>query len=187
MTKIAVHDFARRQTPESQHNHFGGTWEELIELVSRHWPRRRISPHNPEVALVPMPENQLHRFYAGIVEVTSETPLEAVFAPRVAGEDPYIQVASPGGKKTPAKKVDIVCYSHEVLAKDGDAPAVKEADYYIININAYATDEEEPMRPMTMARNLLGLKGGTKPEVAYSPEEFARAIVYWSRHVRVGE
>ena len=185
MVRIGVSDFVRRQTPESPHNHFAGTWDELCQLVLEHWEQRRVSPHNPEVMLVPMPAELLPRFFTGIVEVTENTPLQASFAPRAEGEDPFIQVTAPGYSKMPARRVDIIAYSHEILAEDGDAPEPKQADYYIVSINAYATEADEPMNPMTMARNFLHLKGGTQPKTPYTAQEFAESIVYWSRRVRI--
>jgi hypothetical protein len=182
---IGVSDFVRRQTPESAHNHFAGSWEELAALVHHHWPQRRSSPHNPGVALVPMPVKWLDRFYTSLVKITPETPLKATFAPRAEGEAAFVQIAAPGYSKQPAKRVELVVYSHETLAQDGDAPEPRQADHYLVSINAYASEADEPMHPMTLARNFLGLKGGTQPLVPYSAEEFAQAIVYWSQHTRI--
>ncbi len=181
---LGITDFVRRQTPESKHSHFDGTWDELLEIVHAQWHRAEVSPHNTEVRLVPVPPELSHRFYTALVEVTPDTPLRARFEPRVPGEDPFIQVEAVGFPKAPARKAEIILYSHEVLARDGDAPPTREADFYVVSVNTYATDEPEPMSPMTMARNFLGLKGGTRPETPYTAEEFARAIVYWSRRVR---
>jgi hypothetical protein len=183
---IGVSDFVRRQTAESPYNHFAGSWEELVALVEQHWTHRRISPHNDGVALVPMPQDRLGRFYTSLVQITPDTPLRASFTPRAAGEAPFVQISAPGYAKAPAQRVEIIVYSHEILAADGDAPVPRQADHYIVSINAYASLQEEPMHPMTMARNLLGLKGGTKPKTPYSAEEFAQAIVYWSQHARIG-
>jgi hypothetical protein len=184
-TTIGVLDFVKRQTPESKYNHFEGSWEELAGWVERCWPARRPSPHNPGVMLVPMPESIVGRFRTSIVEITPTTPLRAEYAPRVEGEAPFIQISAPGHTKMPARRVDIILYSHEVLARDGDAPSTREADFYMVSINAYASTGEEPMHPMTMARNFLGLKGGTLPEVPYTAQEFAEAVVYWNHHARV--
>jgi hypothetical protein len=185
MVSIGVTEFARRQTPHSKYNHFAGSWEELVALVHNWWDTRRVSPHNSSVMLVPVPPDYVSRFFTSIVEVTETTPLQAEFAPRVPGEAPFIQISAPGFPKAPAKRADIILYSHEVLDKDGDAPPTREADFYIVSVNAYASMEEEPMHPMTMARNFLGLKGGTRPETPYTTEEFAQAVLYWSRHARI--
>ncbi|HEY9745900.1 MAG TPA: DUF3228 family protein [Oculatellaceae cyanobacterium] len=186
MQTIGILDFVKRQTRESRHDHFEGSWEELIALTESQWEHRRVSPNNPGVLLVPMPECELHRFYSSTVTVTPDSRLNAFFAPRVEGEAPYIQVIAENASKTPARAAEIILYSHETLAADGDAPPTREADYYIVSINAYPTPEPSPMSPMTMARNFLGLKGGTRPPVPYTAEDFARSIVYWSQHVHAG-
>ncbi len=193
---MGVTEFVRRQTQESHHHHFNGSWEELTALVTAAWPERRISPNNPEVALVPMPTQQLHRFFSSTIAITPDTPLQAHFAPRVEGEAPFVQIAvqhteqnaeqnAGQTRKMPARRVDVIVYSHAVLAVDDDAPDPQEALHYIVSINAYASLQEEPMHPMTMARNLLGLKGGTRPQTPYTPEAFAEAIVFWSQHARI--
>lgn len=186
MTLVGILDFVKRQTKDSPHDHFEGGWEELIKLVETHWEHRKVSPHNPGVLLVPMPETVLNRFFSSTVTVTENMPLQARFAPRVPGEAPYIQLAAPGVAKSPAKAVEIILYSHDTLAANGDAPPTREAEYYVVSINAYPTPEPAPMSPMTMARNFLGLKGGTQPKTPYTAEEFARSIVYWSQHVHTG-
>lgn len=183
---VGVIDFARRQTPESKYNHFDGGWEELVSLVNDHWEHRRISPHNPDVSLVPMPASLLPRFFTSIVTITPDTPLKATFAPRAEGEAPFVQISAPGFAKGHAKRVEIIVYSHKILAADGDAPEPQTAEHYIVSINAYTSEDEEPIHPMTMARNLLGLKGGTQPPIPYTAEEFAQAIVYWGQHARLG-
>ena len=183
---IGISDFVRRQTPESPHSHFEGDWEELAQWVEQAWPQRKISPHNDEVSLVPMPDHLIPRFSASLVKVTPETQLQAQFKPRMEGELPFIQISAIGAQKMPAKRVEIIVYSHEVLAQDGDAPESRQADHYIVSINAYLGESDEPMHPMTMARNLLGLKGGTKPPVPYTSEEFAQAILFWGSHTRIG-
>lgn len=185
MSKIGVSDFVKRQTRQSKFNYFEGSWEELVMLVESQWAHRKMSPHNSGVLLVPMPDEALPRFFTSIVPVTESSPLKAEFTARMPGEAPFIQVEIAGGQKVPAQRAEIILYSHETLARDNDAPLTREADYYIISINAYASLAEEPMSPMTMARNFLGLKGGTRPEVPYTAEEFARAIVYWGQHARI--
>jgi hypothetical protein len=186
MTRFGLTDFVKRQTSQSKYNHFDGTWDELLQLVADQWEQRRISPHNSGVALVPVPSELLPRFFTSIVAISPATPLKAEFAPRIEGEEPFIQISAPGFPKSQAKRAEIILYSHETLAKDGDAPTKQLADFYIVSVNAYASTAEESMHPMTMARNFLGLKGGTRPEVSYTAEEFAQAIVYWNRHARIG-
>lgn len=187
MRRIGLSDFLKRQTAASKYDHYDGDWDALLQLVERQWEQRQPSPHNSGVMLVPVPEAECHRFFCSVIPVTENTTLMAHFAPRITGEEAFIQVEALNGQKTQAHRAEIILYSHETLAKDGDAPATREADYYIISINAYATEKAEPMSPMTLARNFLGLKGGTRPETTYTAQEFAEAILYWSQHVRIAQ
>ncbi len=182
---VGVLDFVKRQTKDSPYNHFDGRWEELTDIVLAQWVHRHVSPHNSGVVLVPIPPEQTLRFYTSIIPVTKNLPLKAQFEARTEKEAPFIQVTTPYGEKTPARYAEIILYSHETLAQDGDAPDPQEADYYIVSINAYAQETPEPMRPITMARNFLNLTGGTQPEKPYTAEEFAKAIIFWSQHVRL--
>ena len=119
-----------------------------------------------------------------MVEVTPETLLKATFEARRDGENACVQVIVLGGEKLPAQLVDIVVYRRDVLLEDGSDAVSTGADWEIVSINARPTEEPEPLTPMAMARNMLDLPGGTKAE--YSAEEFAHAIVYWSRRAMRG-
>jgi hypothetical protein len=114
-----------------------------------------------------------------VVALEPETPLQAVYTARRDGEAPYVEVRVPAAQKQPAAAVDIVIYSHEVLARDGDASS--ELPWEVISVNARLDEEPEPLSPMAMARNFLGLPGGSEG-AEYTAEDFARAIVYWSQH-----
>jgi hypothetical protein len=120
------------------------------------------------------------KFFSGVVELEPETPLRAIFSARRKGEDPYVQVEALGGQKLPAKVAEVVLYRHDVLGSD----ASTDAGWEIVSMNARATEEPEPLTPVAMARNFLELPGGTKAE--YSAEQFAQAIVYWSRRAMRG-
>jgi hypothetical protein len=174
MSQIAVNPFVTRQTAASQFSHFEGSWEALAALVEAHLAEAREG-YMPGVQLVPVPAEG---FYAGVVALTPKTPLQAVYAARCEDEAPFVEVRASATAKQPARAVDVVIYSHDVLAADGDAST--DAPWEIISINARLDEEPEPLSPMAMARNFLGLPGGSKAE--YTAEDFARSIVYWSQH-----
>jgi hypothetical protein len=176
---IAVNDFVKRQIPKSKFSHFEGSWEELISLVKENFSKAKQG-YRSGVLLVPVPAD---RFMSGVVQVTPETQLHAVYSARKEGEDPYVQILSKGGKKSPAKYVEIVLYSHDALAETNEFST--DADYEIISINARPTDEDEPMPPITMARNYLSLPGGTKAD--YTAKQFAESMIYWSTRAMIHE
>lgn len=176
---IGVSDFAKdRHKPEQPYSHFDGTWDEIIERVKENW----ISPNNKEgyregVFLVKVCPNG---FFSTTVKVDEKTPLEASFIQRRKGEDFYVNVTTPA-EKSPANSVFIVLYREDILEEDGDRDTF--CDWEIVSVNASIEEDniDEPIPPLTMARNFLHLKGGTQGD--YTAEEFAKSIVYWSNKV----
>lgn len=176
MTTIAINALAKRQSAESKYSHYNGTKESLVKLVEENFKNAQPG-YRDGVVLVPVPPES---FFSGVVELTPETSLKAEFSARRKSEEAYISVVAVGGDKLPAEVVEVVCYRHDVL--DGDAST--EAEWEIVSLNARPTKEPEPQTPVAMARNFLGLAGGTKAE--YAAEEFAEAIIYWSKRAMRG-
>lgn len=179
MKQIGVGKFVLRQTADSRFSHFDGTWQDLERLVDYSF-SNRIPGYREGVVLVPVPATG---FYSGIVEINGTTRLIAKFEARREGEAKHI-VLTALGEKMPAKSVEIVLYHRDVLLEEADAQ-VGEYEWEIVSINAHATEGAEPMNPLAMARNMLGMAGGTKAD--YSAQQFAEAIVYWSQHAMRGE
>jgi hypothetical protein len=173
-------DFVKRQTADSGFSHFEGSWEELEKRTAFCMANpRSITPgYRDGVILVdvslPYPAKQ---FYSAVVRLDEKTKLITNYAPRRAGEDPFIRVSTKA-KKQLAMRASVVLYRLGVLAENNERET--DADWEIVAIKARTSDEEEPMDPYTMARNFLHLKGGTKGD--FSSEEFARSIVYWNNH-----
>jgi hypothetical protein len=174
---IAISDFAQgRYTKDSPKSHFEGSDAELLQMIRDHFHEAKPGPRDG-VCLVSVPPEG---FFTPVVEVDQDTNLSAHFSARREGEDPFIEVTA-AGEKSPALAVDIVLYRRDVLEADGEK--VTGADWEIVSINARLSLEPEPMNPVTMARNFLELPGGTKTD--YRPEDFAEAVIYWSRRVKV--
>ena len=174
--KVGINQLLRRQTPESKYSHFNGSFEELAAVVEKFFDQGKAAGRDG-VLLVPLPTAG---FFSGVTKVTAETNLRATFTARRKGEDPYVQVEAVGAAKLPAAVVEAVVYRHDVLGPD----ASTEAEWEVVSLNARPTAEVEPPTPVAMARNLLGLPGGTQAQ--YTPEEFARAVIYWSQHAMCG-
>lgn len=177
--KVACGEFVKRQTPESGFSHFNGSWEHLEQIV-QYWFIDR--PHLPftkpgyrdGVVIQELPPDF---FYSAVVDLDEDTKLNATFAPRREGEDPFVRVSAKAIKQK-AKHASVVLYRRDVLAENGENET--DADWEIVAIKARTTEEEEPMDPYTMARNFLQMKGGTKGD--FSAEQFAKSIVYWNTH-----
>jgi hypothetical protein len=174
--KVALNVLAKRHLdPNSGYSFFAGSEKALVETTERAMDAGQVVPGYMDGVMLVRPSPA--GFLSGVVEVNKDTELFASFAARRKGEDPYIDNRAVG-VALPAAFVDVVIYRHDVLVKDGDNST--DAEWEIVSVNARPTEEEEPQHPVSMARNHLGLVGGTKHE--YTADELAKAIVYWSRH-----
>jgi hypothetical protein len=177
MSKIICNTFVKRQTPDSQFSHFAGSWEALEAEAEESLSHGHVTPgFRDGVVLIRVSPDG---FFSGVVALTPETQLVATYQARRDGEEAFIDVTARGAK-LPAAAVDLVCYRPDVLGADA---STIPSDYEIVSINARATgssDDTEPMHPIAMMRNFLGLAGGTKTE--YTAAQFADAIRFWSQH-----
>lgn len=174
--KVACGEFVKRQTPESGYSHFEGDWEQLENLAAVHLLMDDcVHPgYKDGVVLVDMPAQW---FRSAIVDLAQDSQLTANYAPRREGEDPFIRVSAKANKQV-AKHAQVVLYRHDVLDENNERET--DAEWEIVAIKARTSDEEDPMDPMTMARNFLHLPGGTKGN--FTAEQFAKSIVYWNQH-----
>ena len=180
MATFHINSFVRRQTPESPYSHFEGTDEQLLQLLNEWY---NIAPrwtqgYREGVILV---EVQPDGFYTGLVELRDGDTLVGEFKSRREGETPRmsINVEREGERKQPATRVQLVCYAHNVLAEDNDNET--DADFELISINAYPTEEIAPIEPFTLMHNHFGSDGGTTTNL--TPEEFEtklrESFKYW--------
>ena len=175
---IEINEFVKRQTKESPFSYFDGTWDELKELVNTY--AEDYTPgYKDGVRKVKVPAGG---FFTGVIKVDETTELVATFEARREGERPYVVVRGKGDK-TPARLAEIIIYRHDVLAENNEQST--EAEWEVVSINASLAflTVDEPIPPMTMARNMLGLTGGSS--ATYTAEQFAESIVYWSDKVNV--
>jgi hypothetical protein len=168
--------FVKRQTAESGHSHFEGSWETLEKMAANvmRFPHCVRPGYKDGVILVDLDP---FLFRSAIVDLDESSKLTANYAPRRPGEAPFIRLSAKG-KKQPAKHASVVLYRKDVLEENNERET--DADWEIVCIKARTSDEEEPMDPYTMARNFLHLAGGTKGD--FSAEDFAKSIVYWNNH-----
>lgn len=177
---MAWSDFAiGRHKPGTGYAYFNGTQQELLDLVKTHWKERvpgRGRTNLDEVVIVKLPAD---KFMTTTIEVGADTELKADFYRRRASEKPYVRVTAKG-EAEPAQFASVVLYNKETLGKNNERST--KADWEVVSIIAGPV-ENEPMDPYTMARNMLGMAGGS--QVNYSAEDFARAVVYWAEHSKV--
>ncbi len=156
-----------------------GSPEALLDLVAAHWAERRPGAGRSslsEVVLVPVPSE---RFRSSTVWVEEMTGLRAELHRRTPEEEPVVRVLA-RGEPEPARHANVVLYEKSVLVQNGGVRST-DADWEVVAVLAGAV-EDEPMHPLTMARNFLERPGGTY--APYTAEQFAEAIWYWSRRAK---
>ncbi|MBC7793833.1 MAG: DUF3228 family protein [Clostridia bacterium] len=168
-------DFAiARQLPRL--GRFDGSPEELLDLIRLHWNDRRPGTGRvdlAEVVRVPMPPE---RFRTSTATLSERSVLKASVQRRRSHEDPYIRVTTTDAPD-PARFAEVVLYRNTLLV--GDVEPHFDSEWGVTAVLASAVDDE-PMHPVTMARNFLRKPGGSF--APYTHEELTRAVDYWSRH-----
>ncbi len=177
MSSLGWSAFAvRRHVPGGPHAWFDGTCEDLLDLMREHWSHRRPGAGRTgldEVVVVPVPAE---RFVAGTVLVVEDTPLFAALERRQPHEEAYLRVTA-AGPREPARFASVVLYSAATLLENGGTRS-GDFDWEVVSLQAGPV-ADEPMHPITMARNFLERPGGTF--APYTARQFAEAIWYWSR------
>ena len=178
--KVKTSKFVKRQTSYSRFSHTTHSWDELAELTEKHIDNN-ISGRKG-VILVQVPSKG---FFSALAKVEDVTEWIEVYEARQEGEEKVMTRHGVVDKKPEAHFVDIVLYHVDVLAEDEDYVKEGDHEWEIISINARVEEEPAPVPPITMSRNYLVEKGGTKVE--YSAEEFAKSIWFWNQHCLVCE
>jgi len=186
MPEIAVSQFVRRQTKESEFSYYDGKWEDLVKLVTTHFPNALLG-YRDGVCLVSVPVNDFYtsvvQFYTSVVQLNEGDELEGVYLPRQTGETPRKRVWKKNGQKMPAKYCEIVLYRHDVLAENNEQSC--DADWEIISINASpeggVPEGGIPLTVGTLLANHFQDSGGTATHM--SPEKLVHALrvsyFYW--------
>lgn len=174
--KLGWSDFAAaRHLPGGKHTWYEGTRDQLLELVRAHWRDRKPGAgraDRTQVVVVPVPPRG---FVSNTVRVDENTTLHAHLDRRQPGEDAFIRVTAEGAREEPLFAA-VVLYSAATLEENGGTRS-GEFDWEVVCLLA-GQAEEEPMDPLTMARNFLEKPGGTY--APYTAQQFAEAIYYWS-------
>lgn len=177
---LAWSDFAAgRHVPGRGYSYFDGPPEAVLELVRAHWKDRKPG-HGftdlTECVVVPVPPEG---FVGGTVLLTESTQVRAEVTRRQPEEDPYVRLLAEG-EPEPVRYAAVVLYSKDRLLENGGRRS-SSADWEIVSLIA-APREDEPMHPLTLARNYLGMPGGSPMRVTV--DELAEATYYWSMRVR---
>lgn len=186
MPTIGWSKFAReRHRPGSGNTYTTLEEQYVVQMAELFWDGRQ--PGHGETGLdrkVVIPVKDAVGFFLPTAKLEEDLPLRAHATRRQAGEDLHVEVFldSEDAKRFKiepeiAKFVKIVCYSADALLENNGERST-DCDWEIVAILG-SKAEQEPMTPLTMARNFLEKPGGTKSE--YTAKEFAEAIYYHSQ------
>ena len=113
------------------------------------------------VLLVKTSKALVKNFVSPIIKINDKTQFEAKITKRRANEEPYIQLKALNGTPIKTKNVDLILYHHDVLKETNENETSSE--WELISFHAVPKGVKDlPMGPITMMRNQLKLKGGTK-------------------------
>lgn len=175
MLSFAISDFVRRQTKDSEFSYFDGSDDELLDLVTESYGNYKEG-YRDGVVLVPVDPT---KFFSGVIQLRDGDKLVGEYKARRKGEKCTKTIHVVGGKKMPAAAVDVILYSHDVLAENKEHSC--NADWEIISINASAIEGEVPLTVGALTRNFFCEPGGTDTKM--TAEEFVEAFKvsreYW--------
>lgn len=190
--KIGISTFARKNIADPA---------KLIEQIRQGWDKRKPGAARTDltkVVLVPIPTEG---YFGRLTTATKDMLLEAFVTERAEGEDPYIVVKAVGYKPhglrwlfwkiglakplpikaDPVNFVFAVLYSADMLLENN---GTRSGDFDWEVVAVVASDvEDQPMEPLTMARNWLEKPGGTF--APYDLKPTMESIYYWSNRVKV--
>lgn len=171
---VEFNAFVRRQTADSPFSHWTISDAELIQRVNDALQEGQQKPgYRDGVILVPINSDG---FFSSVITLQNGDKLHGEYKSRREGEMPRLSIYATGNKM-PAKSVDVVLYTHEVLGAD----ASTEATWEIVSVNASPEEGEAPIQPNTLMHNHFGSDGGTATNM--TNDEFVAALKvsfeYW--------
>jgi hypothetical protein len=183
--KIGWSNFAIKQNEKGNHSTFNGKPDALIKLVKKHWDKRTPGTGRKDlsqVVVVPIEEKNLSKLFGcPWANINNVSHLRAKVTSRREGEDSYIEVHAKKGTRLPVSFAKIVLYSRDTLLEN-DGTCDGRFDWEIVALMCGPWDNE-PMSPLTMARNFLEKNGGTF--APYTAKQFAESIYHWSQFTKV--
>ena len=184
MENVAVNDFVRRQVKGSGKTYSPDLSFEKIALhVQEQMAKGEfIEGYRDGVRIVESDPEWSSYFVCPFTKIDEHTELATRVVRRRPEEDPYIQTRAVNADPIATGKVEFILYRHDVLAENDEQST--DADWELISIHALPDGVEElPMGPVTMMRNQLELKGGTKAN--YRSEEWAESVCFWQQYAAV--
>jgi hypothetical protein len=178
---VGVNSFVERQTKKS-----GKTYSKSLTSIeiANHASSQLENGlyengYRDGVLIVQVDQSLVNDFVCPIIKINEKTKLIAEQVKRRDNEDPYIRIRALNGKPLRTQNVDLILYRNDVLAETNENETDKE--WELISFHAIPKEIKSlPMGPITMMRNQLQLRGGTKGN--YSSKEWAESVKFWQNY-----
>lgn len=183
---VSVNEFVRRQVKDSGKSF---TVRHTFEDIAQHAERRLATGHYSKgyrdgVIIVTEERDFARDFVCPLVKLSGGTPLKARLIHRQDGEEAYIQIRAEAGELLVAERLELILYSHDVLAENNEQSS--NADWELVSFHALPEEVKKlPMNPVTMMRNQLRFPGGTAAR--YDSEEWAESVHFWQKYAALDQ
>ena len=184
MTTIGINDFVRRQIKGSGKTYSDSlTFEDVVKHVRVQFQSGFFRPgYRDGVVIVEGSKTIAKDFVCPFIKITHNTNLKAEWVKRQDEEEEYIQIRALNGEPLKAGKVEFILYNHATLMENEEQTS--NADWELISMHALPEGVNSlPMGSVTMMRNQLDLKGGTKG--LYTTEEWAESVRFWQLYAAI--
>ena len=177
---VGINSFVKRQIQGSGKTYSTLSFEEIrnhaeAQLKSNTYKKG----YRDGVILIPIDNNLLKHFICPIVKIDENTVFETVPKKRRDNEEIYLSTKALNGTPIKIGAVDLILYRYDVLQETKEKETNNE--WELIAFHAIPKGIKNlPMGPITMMRNQLCLRGGTKGH--YSSEEWAKSINFWQKY-----
>ena len=178
---VGMNEFVRRQTQPSGKTYSPTlSFEEIANHAKIQLEKGAYRYGYRDGVILAEVENDLcSEFVCPFVKISEHTNLQAEVVRRRPEEEPYIQLRALNGSPLPTGTVDLILYRNDVLAETNEQSTY--ADWELISFHAVPKELDiMPMGPVTMMRNQLQLKGGTK--ALYPPADWAASVHFWQKY-----
>ena len=177
---IAWSEFSMKKDREK----FKGTVLELLMLVHDNWNNRTPGMNRKDLTeVVIVPIDDVSKFTCNWMNIQDAQRITGRVVRREDFEDPFVTLKGTlkkGVSYNDATFAKVVLYSAATLEQDNGHRS-SDADWEIVAVLT-GPWKDEPMTPLTMARNMLRKPGGTY--VKYTAKQFAESIYFWSQFIQ---
>ena len=174
---VGINEFVKRQKPNTGKTFSTLSFKEIAKHAQEKLNKKHFrSGYRDGVIIIDVDKTIINNFTCPFIKINSETELKAEVSKRRSDEEHYIRIKAKNGVALKTKKVELILYRIDVLKETNEHST--NSDWELISFHAIPEGIDTlPMGPVTMMRNQLQLKGGTKGN--YSSQEWAKSVQFW--------